>query len=296
MYPVKRFFECVILFSLLAMFGGCATEAASKSDEVSYPKVYYPKLPSDINTIEEAKKDLAILLKEVDVIFYFNDHCPNFPGERAAKALYEKYPRMGMTNIMSTATSWSIYKDKGGIIDVYDDRIDFPLFPLFYDQLSGDISISVIDGYIIKLSHHVELIVSKGVSQKIADDLFFIQQTFNKSQAEQLSIFEAQAAQYRALKVKPTVSEEQRKYIVQANAFTQQKDYAGAIARYNKAVALNPVSYPAAYSNMALLYAQERRFKLAIECMKKYLLLEPEAKDARSAQDKIYEWEAMLDK
>lgn len=30
--------------------------------------------------------------------------------------------------------------------------------------------------------------------------------------------------------------------------------------------------------------------------MKQYLLLEPEAKDARSAQDKIYEWELMIQK
>jgi hypothetical protein len=30
--------------------------------------------------------------------------------------------------------------------------------------------------------------------------------------------------------------------------------------------------------------------------MKHYLLLEPQAKDARSAQDKIYEWELMLGK
>ena len=28
--------------------------------------------------------------------------------------------------------------------------------------------------------------------------------------------------------------------------------------------------------------------------MKKYLLLEPDASDARSAQDKIYEWKAQL--
>ena len=28
--------------------------------------------------------------------------------------------------------------------------------------------------------------------------------------------------------------------------------------------------------------------------MKKYLMLEPEATDARSAQDKIYEWKALI--
>lgn len=46
---------------------------------------------------------------------------------------------------------------------------------------------------------------------------------------------------------------------------------------------------------MALLYAQIHRFNMAISFMKKYLILEPDAKDARSAQDKIYEWELMLE-
>jgi len=45
---------------------------------------------------------------------------------------------------------------------------------------------------------------------------------------------------------------------------------------------------------MALLCAQGNRFKSAIDYMKKYLLLVPDAPDARSAQDKVYEWEAML--
>ncbi len=57
-----------------------------------------------------------------------------------------------------------------------------------------------------------------------------------------------------------------------------------------KAIKLDPVSYPEAYFNMALLSAQGRRFPPAVRYMKQYLLLVPDAKDARSAQDKIYEW------
>ena len=121
-----------------------------------------------------------------------------------------------------------------------------------------------------------------------------IQQNLNKYQDERLALFESKAAQYRALKVKPPVSEEQRKFIVQANAMSQQKEYGRAIDFYLKAIELDPVSYPAAYFNLALLSAQMHRFKSAIAYMKQYLLLEPEAKDARSAQDKIYEWELMI--
>jgi len=117
-----------------------------------------------------------------------------------------------------------------------------------------------------------------------------------KLNAQQLILFEPIAAQYRALKVKPPVSEEQRKYIVQANALNQQKMYEKAIELYNKAIELDQTAYPAAYSNLALLSAQLHKFNTAIYYMKKYLLLEPDASDARGAQDKIYEWEIMTQK
>jgi len=112
----------------------------------------------------------------------------------------------------------------------------------------------------------------------------------------QLILFKSIAANYRALKVKPPVSEEQRKLIVQANAFNQQKMYGKAIELYNKAIELDQTAYPAGYSNLALLSAQINNFDGAINYMKKYLLLEPEGTDAGSAQDKIYEWEAQIAK
>jgi tetratricopeptide (TPR) repeat protein len=108
--------------------------------------------------------------------------------------------------------------------------------------------------------------------------------------------FEQQASAYRSMKNKPSISEAQRKFIVQANFFSQEKNYSRAIEFYRKAIAADQVAYPAAYSNVALLYAQVNDFSAAISSMKKYLLLEPDGADARSAQDKIYEWEAMIGK
>ncbi len=70
----------------------------------------------------------------------------------------------------------------------------------------------------------------------------------------------------------------------------QEKNYMKAIELYKKAIAIDQIAYPAGYSNVALLFAQINNFNAAINNMKKYLLLEPEASDARSAQDKIYEW------
>jgi len=134
----------------------------------------------------------------------------------------------------------------------------------------------------------------QAAAEKFADNLFFIQQTLKKQHDERRVLFESKAAQYRALAIKPPVSEEQRRLIVQANALNQRKDYNGAIDLYLKAVDLDPVSYPGAYFNLALLSAQLQRFNMAIAYMKQYLLLLPEAPDARSAQDKIYEWEFLM--
>lgn len=140
--------------------------------------------------------------------------------------------------------------------------------------------------------HFAEL----SAAQRFADDLFVIQQNLEKDHGERLALFKTKAAQYRGMKVKPPVSEEQRKYIVQANVLNERKEYAGAIDLYGKAIDVDPVSYPPAYFNLALLAAQMQRYEPAIAYMKQYLQLVPDAKDARSAQDKIYEWELMLRK
>lgn len=133
-------------------------------------------------------------------------------------------------------------------------------------------------------------------SQMHHDLLFIAQQKERNLYDSQLISFEPIATQYRASRVKPPNSEEQRKYIIQANGFNDQKMYDKAIELYNKAIKVNQTAYPAAYSNLALLSAQTKRFNAAIYYMKKYLMLEPEATDARGAQDKIYLWEAQITK
>ncbi|MBL0224475.1 MAG: hypothetical protein IPQ16_02490 [Geobacteraceae bacterium] len=136
-------------------------------------------------------------------------------------------------------------------------------------------------------------------ASKLADLLYFKQmqmQKFIEEKERGLALFAPVAAEYRSLSVKPNVSEEQRKLIVQANALTQQKNYQEALAQYKKVVELSLTSYPAAYYNLALLAAQENLPVSAVYYMKRYLLLLPDAKDARSAQDKIYEWEYLYQK
>ena len=133
--------------------------------------------------------------------------------------------------------------------------------------------------------------------KKLADYLYFFQHPFLAKKYDiLLAQFKPIAEQYRALTVKLPISEEQRRYIVQANALSEEKDYVRAISMYNKVIEMDPVAYPAAYSNLALLTAAIKNYDGAIFYMKKYLLLGPEDADARSAQDKIYEWEIKVPK
>lgn len=130
-------------------------------------------------------------------------------------------------------------------------------------------------------------------ARKLADDFAIRQQRQQREYDAHMANFATLAAQYRALPVKPVVTEEQRKFIVQADAF--RRDPRGrAVEYFKKALEINPTSYPEAYSNIALLAAANGVWSVAISNMKKYLMLVPDAEDARGAQDKIYEWEGMI--
>jgi hypothetical protein len=87
------------------------------------------------------------------------------------------------------------------------------------------------------------------------------------------------------------INEEQRKYIVQANAANENKDYENAVLLYRKVLDINKFTYPDAYFNIALILANVEHYYQAVYSMKIYLILNPDGEDSRKAQDKIYEWE-----
>ncbi len=109
-----------------------------------------------------------------------------------------------------------------------------------------------------------------------------------------IAAFKPTADQYQLLREKPTMTEDQRKYFLQANHLAETGDFYQAMERYEKGVAINPISYPSAYYNLALIAATAESYSYAIYCMKKYLLLLPNASDAQTAQDKIYQWELYI--
>lgn len=90
-------------------------------------------------------------------------------------------------------------------------------------------------------------------------------------------------------RIAATIPESLRRLIVEAEALRQEKNYAAGTFR--KVIRQEPVAYPAAHFNLALLYEIQGDYPAAIQSMRKYLMLQPPAADARAAQDKIYEWE-----
>jgi formylglycine-generating enzyme required for sulfatase activity len=102
------------------------------------------------------------------------------------------------------------------------------------------------------------------------------------------------AAQYKAANPKPQLSEEARKYKVQAEFLVQEKQTDKAIALYGKALELAPWWAEGRY-RLGLALAETKKYRDAMVEMKRYLLLAPEGEFARNAQDKIYQWELVAE-
>jgi hypothetical protein len=190
-------------------------------------------------------------------------------------------------------------------VTMYDDRIEFMVNnnkTLFYFEdvyLNG-----VTHGYNKKIEvGNMEFRRDRDIAtlNKLKDSLIYIREQLRKELENQrytdlLDVFKPLAAKYRAMDEKPTMTEALRKKIVQADVYREQNQFVDAINMLISAMETDPIAYPLGYSNIAYLYERQKKYQDAILNMKKYLLLEPFADDARQSQDKIYEWELLLNK
>ena len=102
--------------------------------------------------------------------------------------------------------------------------------------------------------------------------------------------FQEIAAKYRTANPKPQLPEEARKFKVQAEFAVQEKQFTNAADLYGKALDIAPW-WPEGHFNRALILGETKKYWDAMREMKRYLLLVPDAPDARAAQDKIYVWD-----
>lgn len=104
--------------------------------------------------------------------------------------------------------------------------------------------------------------------------------------------FAETARQYRAVAAKPALTESARRYRVQAELAVQQKRWVDALLAFGSALATAPW-WPEGHFNSAIILAELNLHDDAIAAMRRYLQLAPDAADARAAQDRIYQWEAL---
>ena len=102
--------------------------------------------------------------------------------------------------------------------------------------------------------------------------------------------FDQVVASYAAANPKPELSEEARRFRVQAEAAARRKEFSMAADRYGQALKIAPW-WPQGHYDLAVVYGELGQFSRAIGEMQRYLRLAPDAPNAREAKDKIYEWE-----
>jgi tetratricopeptide (TPR) repeat protein len=126
----------------------------------------------------------------------------------------------------------------------------------------------------------------------IADSLLRLKLEFDKVNGpEALAKFKEEARRYQAVVPKAEIPEEARRFRVQAEGAVASKRFMEAAEKYGRAIDIAPW-WPEVHFNRAVVLAELQNFDSAISEMRRYLILMPDAPDARQAQDFIYAWEA----
>jgi tetratricopeptide (TPR) repeat protein len=102
--------------------------------------------------------------------------------------------------------------------------------------------------------------------------------------------FQQKAAAWRALPVKPAISEDVRRERVLAENNVNEKEFISAVNHYESALKMNPV-WPEGHFNAALIYAELKNYDKAVWHMRAYVELLPGAPDAQGARDQIIIWQ-----
>lgn len=256
------------------------------------PFQYKAKIPEGIHSINDAQQDVIKILGKIQTVYLVEASDYSKVRLMSKKTYIDK--AVNADDGIAITTRLTTFN----LNVVRSINRDFIVDEFPYQKESGKTgeyyrtTIDFADGKGVHLGS-----LDKELMCRLVDDLYFIKkQSVTESNYKELTRFMLVVAKYKDLAIKPQPTEEQRKFIVQANAAAQTKDYNQAIAYYQQLLQDSETSYPEAYFNLALLYGQEILFDNAILNMKKYLLLKPDAADARAAQDKIYEWEAGINK
>jgi hypothetical protein len=102
--------------------------------------------------------------------------------------------------------------------------------------------------------------------------------------------FHKQAAAWRLLTVKPELPDEVKRQRTLAEAYLEDKDIPKAVEHYKAALKAYP-TWPQGWFNLAIIDGSLGNYDSAVQEMKFYLELTPDASDAEAAKAKIIIWE-----
>jgi tetratricopeptide (TPR) repeat protein len=102
--------------------------------------------------------------------------------------------------------------------------------------------------------------------------------------------FQSAVHAYQSAAKKPELPEGARRFKVQAEDAINDKRLEDAADKYGQALQLAPW-WPEGHFNRALVLSETGDYAGAENEMQRYLLLVPDAPNARAAQDKIYIWQ-----
>lgn len=270
----KKVFQLLIVISILV--GSPLTILAQSGFPFAFGDqvIYYPKLSSKTQNIEAIKLGLVQSLKRVGQIYDIAES--------------------------KTVTAKDIKS-----INVSNDRIDVELkgknnklswlFSVIDDSTMVFIGKRNAGNYIYLPSAANFAFAELDAAQQFADNIYAIQYpNINKVRDSLLTVFKEKLQKNNSSNHEATIKDEQKALFLLADTASQKMDFFGSIKIYNKAIELDEFSYPKAYANLALLYAQINFFDYAIFFMQKNICLETDATALRGAKDKIYEWEGLI--
>ncbi len=102
--------------------------------------------------------------------------------------------------------------------------------------------------------------------------------------------FQPRAAAWRELATKPALSPDAERHRLLAENAVKEHDFDSAMDHYESALEIQP-TWPAGWFNLALIRSETNAYADAIDSMKHYLELVPDAPDAKDAREQMIIWE-----
>lgn len=127
-------------------------------------------------------------------------------------------------------------------------------------------------------------------SKQLADAFVVLKTTAVQASAADDARFQEAVRNYQGMAVKPALPEAARRFAVQAQGAISENDFTAAANYFQQALNIAPW-WPEGHYQRAILLSSVDDYGGAIVEMKRYLMLAPNAQNARASQDKIYDWE-----